>query len=195
MASYSFTYTDTTVTITLTGLYIGEDTDNTEIVVRPEPEDGTLTVHSVFMATSDTITLTFGGLNPDTKYAINARNVPNNVPLHNALWIGTGYFTTDPEGGNFEWTYAGLDFNGYPVEGTTKVAGLGVYITAIEWNELIDNINDKCGTSLGHVVSGMPISAAIANQAASALGVTLVSFNSPMSAAFFNALMDAVNNL
>ena len=138
------------------------------------------------------------GLEPDTHYILNL-GVFNGVQfLPSDLWVYSGdnpTFTTLPEG-DFAWTYAGLNSSGVPVLGDRKTAGLGIYVTAAEWNELIAVINDKCGTSLGTVTPGAEISEAIVNPAANALGVGTVEGGvTAISAEFFNDLMDAVNAL
>lgn len=117
MAAYSFTYTDTTISITVTGLSVG---DLMEIVVRPEPETGYMNVHVTPTATSSVMFFEFGGLSPETDYAVNVRSVPAGGTLHNAPWIGTRYFTTDPESDvdDWDWTIS----NGSATAAQTQLA-------------------------------------------------------------------------
>lgn len=96
----------------------------------------------------------------------------------------------------FDWTYAGLNSStGNRVSGSTKLQGYGLYVTAVEWNELVGKVNEVCGTSIGTVKSGNAISATVVNQVATALGVTKVSQGSPIRASFFNSLRTAYNNI
>lgn len=157
-----------------------------------DDEDDTTYDSGVFSA-SDNFQEPIDGLYPETKYAVNVGY--NNTGGNNVTWLGKKTFTTKSEAPEiyFEWTYAGLNENGSPVAGASKKAGLGVYVTANEWNELISCINQKMGTSLSGVTRGTEISAAIVNRAASALGVKTVSKDSPITASFFNQLMNKVN--
>lgn len=103
--------------------------------------------------------------------------------------------TVEPEFVPFDWTYEGLDEAGDPVRGTTKKAERGVYVTASEWNELVDLVNNVKGKSIAHVKQGALISATAVNKVASALGVRQVSAGDEMTAAFFNSLRTAYNAL
>lgn len=96
----------------------------------------------------------------------------------------------------FNWTYAGLSpSTGNPIAGSSKVSGYGIYITADEWNELVDLVNSATGASASYVSSGEDISTTKVNQVANALGISSVSSSTPISASFFNDLMDAYNSL
>ncbi|MPM01431.1 hypothetical protein SDC9_47671 [bioreactor metagenome] len=107
---------------------------------------------------------------------------------------GTATVTVSAE--TFNWTYAGTNIStGNPVTGSTKTSGLGIYVSASEWNSLVAKVNSKLGTSISSVSSGQSISAARVNLVASALGVSTVSSGSTISAAFFNALRSAYNSL
>lgn len=119
----------------------------------------------------------------------------NNTGAAHGTWI---YDSSDAptfrtnESEDFTWTYAGLDENGTPVPGESKLSGYGIYITAAEWNELISHINQKTGSSLSTVSRGAPISTATVRAAANALGVAMTQ---KYSAALFNNLKNAVNSL
>lgn len=108
---------------------------------------------------------------------------------------GSGVVTVTEPLTTFDWTYAGINSSGGLVTGTTKRSGYGIYVTADEWNELVDLVNDAKGTSISHVSSGTAISAAIVNRVASALGVSTVSKGDTISASFFNNLRAAYNAL
>lgn len=95
----------------------------------------------------------------------------------------------------FDWTYAGLSESGSLVYGSTKRAGLGMYVTAAEWNELAALVEDVTGNSVTHVSSGATISAATVNTMASVLGVSRVSVGDEITAGFFNRLRSAYNGL
>lgn len=138
---------------------------------------------------------TYNGLSPNTKYHFVATvSFTSNTGVTSNVTI-EDYCTTlgyDP----FDWTYAGLNpSTGNHVSGSTKLQGYGLYVTAVEWNELVGNVNEVCGTSIGTVKSGNAISATVVNQVATALGVTKVSRGSPIRASFFNSLRTAYNNL
>lgn len=100
-----------------------------------------------------------------------------------------------PSQRDFEWNYAGIDLStGSPIYGTRKRSGLGIYVTAGEWNSLVDNVNDRLGRNFGHVSRSEGISASVVNQISSAVGTGYVqSGSTKISASFFNDLMDAVN--
>ncbi|MPM04301.1 hypothetical protein SDC9_50577 [bioreactor metagenome] len=107
---------------------------------------------------------------------------------------GTATVTVSSD--TFNWTYAGINVStGSLVAGSTKISGLGVYVSASEWNSLVSKVNSKLGTSLSTVSSGQPISAARVNPVASALGVSVVSSGTTIRASFFNNLRTAYNNL
>lgn len=140
MAAYSFTYTDTTITITVSGLSVG---DLMEIVVRPEPETGYMNVHVTPTATSSVMVFEFGGLSPNTNYAVNVRSVPAGGTLHNAPWIGTRYFTTDPESNVDEWDWT--ISNGSATAAQTQLAYAAITgngpltdFSYLVWNDMVN---------------------------------------------------------
>lgn len=127
-------------------------------------------------------------LAPDTNYLVNVgTSMTGEQPWS---WLVAKPFTTR----GFAWEWAGLDANGSPVPGESKIKGYGVYVTAAEWGKLISAINKKKGTGLAGVSSGTPISAAAVRPAANALGVTPPAQDAAITAAFFNSLKDAVNS-
>lgn len=140
MAAYSFTYTDTTITITVTGLTAG---DLMEIVVRPEPETGYMNVHTLPTATGSVMIFNYGGLSPETTYAVNVRSVPAGGTLHNAPWIGTRYFTTEAESNvdEWEWTIS----NGSATAAQTQLAYAAITgngpltnFSYLVWNDMVN---------------------------------------------------------
>lgn len=108
---------------------------------------------------------------------------------------GSGTVTVTAAFTSFQWTYAGLNASGTPVSGNKKVSGYGIYVTAAEWNELVDLVNDATGSSIAHVSSGIAISATVVNRVANALGIPTVSSGDELSASFFNQLRAAYNAL
>lgn len=132
---------------------------------------------------------TVTGLSPSTTHAYNLWDDIGG-------WIGTMYFKTAAAPfTRFNWTYAGLDSNGSLVYGSEKLSGLGVYVTAAEWNDLADLVEDVTGQSVTRVSVGTTISATIVNTMASALGASRVSVGSEITAGFFNRLRSAYNGL
>lgn len=108
---------------------------------------------------------------------------------------GNATVTIKPDG-TFTWTYSGVNTNtGAVILGEQKQQGLGVYVSASEWNDLIDCVNDVTGSNISYVQKGDTISASTINAVANALGVSTVQSQSPIKASTFNSLMDAVNSL
>lgn len=139
MAAYSFTYTDTTISVIVTGLSVG---DLMEIVVRPEPETGYMNVHDLPIANGSVYAQTYGGLSPNTNYAVNVRSVPSGGILHNAPWIGTRYFTTEAESNvdDWDWTIS----NGSASAAQTQLAyaaitgrGKCTDFSYLVWNDIV----------------------------------------------------------
>lgn len=129
------------------------------------------------------------------------------IPFYNIRHVVDGFWTgiqdfyeivddpNAPELNVFSWTYAGLDTSGNPVSGGEKKAGYGVYVTAKEWNQLAGLVKTATGKSVTTVSPGTPISAAVVNTMARALGVKTVSKGDAITASFFNALVEAYNAL
>lgn len=95
----------------------------------------------------------------------------------------------------FEWSFAGLDERGVPVVGQEKLKGLGVYVTADEWNELVRLVNIARNTAIPSVARGDIITATVVNPVADALSISGVSRNDTLTAAFFNNLKNAYNSI
>lgn len=194
MATYTYTYTATMVAITVTGLSPG---DHMEIVVRPEPATGVLIVDDFPVVGDDTTgseVYVYSGLNPGTSYAMNVRVAPEGTAINTISWPAAKYFTTTALYSSFTWVYAGLDTDGKPVLGGEKVKGLGLYVTADEWNEFIAFVNYQYGMSLDTVSKGDTITADIVNQAAVMVGVDVVYKGDIITAEYFNSLKDSINN-
>lgn len=151
---------------------------------------------SAIYRTSSSTYYTITGLNSGTTYIINYRG-HNNDGYGPFMSSGETVTTEEdtPIFEPFDWTYAGLNSNGSPVYGSTKRAGYGVYVTAAEWNELARLVEEVTGMSVSTVSRGDPISAAVVNSMARALGVNTVSKGDAISASFFNALRSAYNAL
>lgn len=115
----------------------------------------------------------------------------------NRLYYPAGIATVTIKGdGSFSWTYAGIDIDtGAKIIGEQKIAGLGCYVSATEWNDLIDCVNQQKGTSLNYVSKGDVITASTVNLVANALGVAPVNTDDPIRANFFNNLMSSINTI
>ncbi len=194
----------TTPTASITVIDVGDDYVQLYVAVDPaykyyrifcrqfdNEDDVTADIYGLYR-TSD-FYYTISNLRADTLYVLNLG--VNNTGVAHSTWIygsddAPTFQTSESE--DFTWTYAGLDENGTPVLGESKLPGYGVYITAAEWNELISHINEKTGSSLSTVSRGAPISTATVRAAANALGVTMTR---KYSAALLNNLKNAVNSL
>lgn len=133
------------------------------------------------------------GLTPDTTYSWSATlcEIADDGSITATSHVLNGSFTTKKE--EFFWTYAGLDSNGTPIYGTSKIKGYGIYVTASEWNELVRVVNSLYGSSIANVSTGTPITAKIYNSVASVLGVSLVEAGkTEIAASHFNLLMNAL---
>lgn len=176
--------TSSSVTVRMTKI---SRADYYEIAYRP-----TTTYDASYVITSS-LSYTITGLSPSTAYVINYRGVNS---AGDGPFMSSGVTaTTLSDFTPFDWTYAGLNANGSPVSGTVKRAGLGVYVTAAEWNELAGLVSSATGKSVSTVSRGSPISATVVNTMARALGVGTVSRGAPISASFFNQLRSAYNAL
>lgn len=89
---------------------------------------------------------------------------------------------------SFKWSYAGCTASGTPIAGDKKSSNYRVYVSAAEWNRLVDRVNSTKGTSISHVSPGTRISASIVNRVANALGARTVSAGDYITASFFNNL-------
>lgn len=96
----------------------------------------------------------------------------------------------------FVWTCGGVDDEENLINGPNKVAGLRIYVTADEWNSLVNFIN-KSGVTLesASVNKGDKISASIVNLVATAVQVENVTQKTRITAAFFNLLREKANAL
>lgn len=86
---------------------------------------------------------TWNGLNPDTDYQIEYY-VSNTYGyfLDSAHVYGSIRTLAAIRPALFDWSYVGCDASGTPVAGTTKSSNYQLYVTAIEWNFLVQNIID-----------------------------------------------------
>lgn len=179
--------TDTTITIHMASI---SGAVKYQVAIRLESVTGNAVVY-----TTTSTSYTFRNLDPDTTYVVNYRGVDSSGRVGDYMSSGKTV-TTKPAFTKFDWTFAGVTANGVPVSGSTKTSGLGIYVTADEWNELAGLIKDVTGNGVTTVSSGDTITAAIVNTAAKALGVATVTKNvTEISAAFFNGLRTAYNNL
>lgn len=187
MASFSVSYTSTTVTIEVSGLTAG---DEVRFLVRPDPDNHVVIVDEKKTAKSNTMNEPFGGLSPQTKYAANIRV--------NGTWLTAKTFTTPsealPRPSNWHWT-------------STVNPGSQITLSAAEWNNFCTRINEfrsyknLSSYNFTTVYSGTVISAAIVNQARSAINDISGHGTLPaaavqgrtVTAAFFNDLPNALN--
>lgn len=179
-------YSTTSDSITIHYTSISKATSY-EIVYRV---DGESTLYTA--GTTSALSFTITGLSPQTKYVVNYRG--KNSYGYGAFMATGKTITTDRAFEPFDWTYAGRDpSTNARIAGSTKQSGLVACITADEWNRLVDSVNQWKGTSISRVSSGaMANSTAVVRPVANALGVSIPS---GFSAAFFNSLRSAYNNL
>lgn len=191
MASYTISYTATTITFRATGLTAG---DEIWFFVRPDPDDHTVSVDETYTITSASMTKTFGGLSGSTRYAANVRIKSGET----RTWLGAKTFTTPaeapPRPSNWYWT-------------STVSSGAKIALSATEWNNFCTRINafrsykNLSNYSFTTVYSGTAISAAIVNQARTAIsGIsghgtlpTAAVQGGAVTASFFNGLQNALN--
>lgn len=195
MASYTIITTSTTVTFTVKGLSYGQ---TVRFFIRYASDPSSKLVDKSEVATGSNMTRWFSL--PAGEYATRV-----GVDIGNGnKWIDSeariftiGDSSEDPPVSftEFDWTYAGLNSNGNAVRGSTKRSGLGIYVTAAEWNELAELVTEVTGKSVSTVRSGQLISASIVNTMARALGVSQVSSGRAITASFFNDLRSAYNAL
>ena len=96
----------------------------------------------------------------------------------------------------FVWTCGGVDDEENLINGPNKVAGLRIYVTADEWNSLVNFINNSGVTLQSASVSkGDKISASVVNLVATAVKVENVTQKTRITAAFFNLLREKANDL
>lgn len=147
---------------------------------------------ATYIMNGTSLSCTIEGLDPSTEYVVNYRGATATV-FGPFMPSGKSIVTS---GSEFNWTYAGINpSTGAPVAGSEKQSGLGVYVTADEWNELVALTNTKRGTSVPYVSAGQSISASRVNLLATALGVSSVAQGTPIGASFFNALKNTYNYL
>lgn len=105
----------------------------------------------------------------------------------------TASYITVPQ---FVWTCGGVDDEENLINGPNKVAGLRIYVTADEWNSLVNFINNS-GVTLesASVSKGDKISASVVNLVATKVGVESVTQKTRITAAFFNLLREKANAL
>lgn len=187
MASFSISYTATCITITVNGLTAG---DEVRFFVRTDPDVGIVCVDEKHSSASSTLNMSFDGLEAQTRYAANVRI--------NGTWLTAQKFTTPaeapPRPSDWAWT-------------STVSSGSPISLSAAEWNGFCTRINafrSYMGLddySFTAAQSGTAISAAIVNQARSAIsGIgghgTLPSAamqGGAITASFFHGLRDALN--
>ena len=193
MATFTFTAFPLAITITVRGVSSG---DVVRFFVRTDPGNVTI-IDEQYTATSTSITRTFEGLEERTDYAVNAGVVTGN----STDWIGTQYFTTPSQGGSGgnrpdDWYWE-----------STIASGRTINISASEWNDFCDRINEfrdydgLSSYSFTRVYRGDPIEASIVNEARSAISAISTSGNvpgrvysgDPIYADIFLDLRDALN--
>ena len=188
MASFSIeSVTHDTVTISVSGLTSG---DVVRVFIRLADDTDDTTKDVSFTYTGSSL-MRISGLEPDTEYAIN-------VNVNGTGWLGTETFWTDevtsPRPDDWEWY-------------STIRSGREIRITADEWNDFCDRINEfreyvgLSAYSFTTVRSGNPIKASYMRQAIIAINAidghgTLpasVYEGDQIKASFFTKLASALN--
>lgn len=186
--------TSASITVSVTGLPVTSSSRSVSWwrLYPSQVADGTVTIAS----NTTSVTHTYSGLSPDTQYGLSVviwkSGSSDPREFIDQLYLYATTLSDDAE--EFEWDYAGCTTAGVPVAGTEKSASYCVYVSAAEWNRLVDCVNDLEGTSISHVSSGNAITAAAVNQVANAVGAPTVSSGGAITAAFFNNLKNCYNN-
>lgn len=187
--SYSITnVTSTSVTIYVSGLSSG---DSVRFFIRLSSDASDTTVDSTYTASSSTMTQSFSGLAPKTAYAVNV--------CVDGTWGSSKTFTTKASGDRpDDWEFT-----------STIASGAAIALTAVEWNDFCIRINEfrtyreLSEATFTIVSSGDPISAAVVNEAVTAISEipdcgTLPDraySGDPIAASFFNQLTIALNSV
>lgn len=153
-------------------------------------------------------TYTFSGLSPNTTYKINVYFYTSKSASSVYYQCKVRNFTTEAAP-NFNWTYAGYK-NGTLVKGSQKISGYGFYVSASEWNELIDVTILKLKSKGKYSSSSYPMTTAsngskftavMFNQVRFAIGsmvstgIADKSKGDPILADDLNTLMDCLNQV
>lgn len=197
MASFTYSCTALSVSITVRGISSG---DMVRFYVRRNPGSAVV-VDEQYRSSGSSLTKTFAGLSASTGYAVNAGVVSGG----STAWIGAQTFTTPSQSGggdtkprpnNWYWQ-------------SVVSSGATISLSASEWNAFCDRINafrEYAGLSAYYFTSvyrGLPISAAIVNQAWDAIAAVNSARGVParvysgdtISAAFFQNLQSALNSI
>ena len=163
MASFTYSCTALSVSITVRGISSG---DTVRFYVRRNPGSAVV-VDEQYRSFGSSLTKTFAGLSASTGYAVNAGVVSGG----STAWIGAQTFTTPSQSGGGDtkprpnnWYWQSI-----------VSSGATISLSASEWNAFCDRINafrEYAGLSAYYFTSvyrGLPISAAIVNQARDAI--------------------------
>lgn len=182
MASFGIVNTTTTsITVTVSELATGYASTRDFFWYM----DGALKGQTLGVTPNNTsVSYTYRNLNPGEYYDLRVDIYKGDTDSL-LTWFETGGQTQDE---SFEWDYAGCTASGTPIAGDKKSSNYRVYVSAAEWNRLVDRVNSTKGTSISHVSPGTRISASIVNRVANALGARTVSAGDYITASFFNNL-------
>ena len=197
MASFTYSCTALSVSITVRGISSG---DMVRFYVRRNPGSAVV-VDEQYRSSGSSLTKTFAGLSASTGYAVNAGVVSGG----STAWIGAQTFTTPSQSGGGDTKPR--PNNWYWQSVVSSCASIS--LCAREWNAFFDRINafrEYAGLSAYYFTSvyrGLPISAAIVNQARDAIAAVNSARGVParvysgdtISAAFFQNLQSALNSI
>ena len=153
-------------------------------------------------------TYTYSDLSPDTTYKINVYFYTSSSASSVYYQCTAQSFTTDSAPA-FSWTYAGYK-SGSLIKGSQKISGYGFYVSASEWNELINTTilklksKGKYSSSsypMTTASSGSKFTATMFNQVRFAIGsmvstgITDKSKGDPILADDLNTLMNCLNQV
>ena len=197
MASFTYSCTALSVSITVRGISSG---DTVRFYVRRNPGSAVV-VDEQYRSSGSSLTKTFAGLSASTGYAVNAGVVSGG----STAWIGAQTFTTPSQSGGGDTKTRPNNWYWQSVVSS----GATISLSASEWNAFCDRINafrEYAGLSAYYFTSvyrGLPISAAIVNQARDAIAAVNSARGVParvysgdtISAAFFQNLQSALNSI
>lgn len=193
-----FTLSATSTTITFHVTYV---TGNPTYRLFYRLASSTETTHINLTGITSDFEYTVTGLSPDTAYATNVAYWPGATTESSPTYMGSQTITTETSTRPSDWVWTTNITKGATVP---KYGESLAPITAAEWNEFCNRINlfreykDMGVYSFTTVSKGTPITAAIVNQAITAIKAisghgTLPTPSNAISASFWQQLANALN--